>query len=168
MTESVILRPAGARKLGELRALLASAGLPAGDLTVAHLPLFRLATVRDDRLVGAVGLELAGAAALLRSLVVAPELRGSGLGQALVDAALELARERDVAEVWLLTTTADRFFEKLGWRRVERSSAPAGIRATAEFASICPASSICMVRSLRARDVQGGSGMGEKPREVPV
>jgi len=157
VTESAILRPAGARQLGELCALLASAGLPAGDLSVEHLPLFRLATVREDRLVGAVGLELAGAAALLRSLAVAPELRGGGLGQALVDAALELAKERGVAEVWLLTTTADRFFERLGWRRVERASAPAGIRATAEFASICPASSVCMVR-----DLQGSR------REVPA
>lgn len=154
--------------LGALRALLESAGLPAADLTTAHLETFRVAEDGEGRLVGAVGLELAGTAALLRSLVVAPERRGSGLGHELVDAALELARERGVTEVWLLTTTADRFFDGLGWRRVERASAPAGIRATAEFASLCPASSVCRVRSLRAQDVQGASESRGKAREVPA
>jgi amino-acid N-acetyltransferase len=150
-------RAARPRDLGLLRALLESAELPAADLTTAHLSTFRVVEDGDGRIVGGVGLELAGRAALLRSLVVAPELRGTGLGHALVDSALELARERGVAELWLLTTTADRFFERRGWRRVERASAPAGIRATAEFASICPASCVCMVR-----DLQGSR------REVPA
>lgn len=132
-----------------MRELLESAELPAGDLTRDHLRTFRVAEGREGRLLGAVGLELAGGAALLRSLVVAPGERGTGLGHALVGAALEMARERGVAEVWLLTTTADRFFERLGWRRAERSSAPEGIRATAEFSTICPASSVCMVRELQ-------------------
>ena len=140
-----------------MRELLESAELPAGDLTRDHLRAFRVAEGREGQLLGSVGLELAGESALLRSLVVAPGERGTGLGHALVGAALEMARERGVAEVWLLTTTADRFFERLGWRRVERAAAPAGIRATAEFSTICPASSVCMVR-----DLQGSR------REVPA
>lgn len=157
MTETGKLRAARAHDLAAMRALLESAGLPAGDLTAAHLQSFRVAAGGDGRLAGGVGLEIVDGAALLRSLVVDPARRGTGLGHALVDSALELARERGVAGVWLLTTTADRFFERLGWRRVERESAPAGIRATAEFASICPASSVCMVR-----DLQGSC------REVPA
>lgn len=140
-----------------MRALLESAGLPAGDLTAAHLESFRVAGGGDGRLAGGVGLEIVGGAALLRSLVVDPGQRGTGLGLALVESALELAREHGVAEVWLLTTTADRFFERLGWRRAERATAPAGIRATAEFSTICPSSSVCMVR-----DLQGSR------REVPA
>lgn len=140
-----------------MRALLESAGLPAGDLTAAHLGSFRVAGGGDGRLAGGVGLEIVGGAALLRSLVVDPGQRGTGLGHALVESALELAREHGVAEVWLLTTTADRFFERLGWRRAERATAPAGIRATAEFSTICPSSSVCMVR-----DLQGSR------REVPA
>lgn len=157
MTERVTLRAARPSELGAMRSLLEAAELPAGDLTAGHLEAFRVAVVPVGHLVGGVGLELAGDAALLRSLVVAPQARGTGLGHALVDAALELARERGVSEVWLLTTTAERFFERLGWRRAERASAPAGIRATAEFSALCPASSVCMVR-----DLQGSR------REVPV
>lgn len=156
------IRAARPEDLGELLRQLEAAGLPASDLSAAHIATFRVVPDGAGRLVGGVGLELAGEAALLRSLVVAPEQRGTGLGHALVEAALELAGERGVSEVWLLTTTADRFFEGLGWQRAERESAPAGIRATAEFSSICPASSVCMVRSLRARGVQ------EEAREVPV
>jgi amino-acid N-acetyltransferase len=157
VTKETKSRAARPPDLAALRALLESAELPEADLTTAHLGAFHVAEDGQGRLVGGVGLELAGDAALLRSLVVAPERRGTGLGHALVEAALGLADERGVAEVWLLTTTADRFFERLGWRRVERASAPAGIRATAEFASICPASSVCMVR-----DLQGSR------REVPA
>lgn len=150
-------RAARAQDLAAMRALLDSAGLPTQDLTSAHLETFRVAGDRDGRLAGGVGLEIVDEVALLRSLVVDPARRGTGLGHALVEAALELARERGVAEVWLLTTTADRFFERLGWRRVERAVAPAGIRATAEFSTICPSSCVCMVR-----DLQGSR------REVPA
>jgi amino-acid N-acetyltransferase len=151
------IRAARAGDTGEFRRLLEAAGLPASDLTAALLERFLLAEDERGGLVGGVGLELAGEAALLRSLVVDPAQRGTGLGHALVESALELARARGVVEVWLLTTTADRFFERLGWRRVERASAPVGIRATAEFSTICPASSVCMVR-----DLQGSR------REVPA
>lgn len=151
------IRAARPDDLSELLRLLEVAGLPASDLSASHIATFRVGPDGAGRLLGGVGLELAGQAALLRSLVVAPEARGTGLGHALVESALEMARERGVVEVWLLTTTADRFFERLGWRRVERATAPAGIRATAEFSTICPSSSVCMVR-----DLQGSR------REVPA
>lgn len=147
----------GPAAFAALVALLADSGLPVEDLDGLDPAQFRVALSRDGRVAGGVGLETIEKAALLRSLVVDPAQRGTGLGHALVESALELARERGVAEVWLLTTTADRFFERLGWRRVERSSAPAGIRATAEFSTLCPASSVCMVR-----DLQGSR------REVPA
>ena len=147
----------GREDFAALVALLTDSGLPVEDLNGLDVAQFRVALDRDGRLAGGVGLEIVEGAALLRSLVVDSGQRGTGLGHALVESALELARERGVAEVWLLTTTADRFFERLGWRRAARDSAPAGIRATAEFASICPASSVCMVR-----DLQGSR------REVPA
>ena len=48
-----------------------------------------------------------------------------------------LTAMRIFAEVWLLTTTADRFFEGLGWRRVDRSSAPAGMSPSRTRAVRC-------------------------------
>ncbi len=60
------------------RALISEAGLPTDDLERVRDELLVART--GDGLVGAVGGQFIGDAGLLRSLAVAPELRGSGLG----------------------------------------------------------------------------------------
>lgn len=136
--------------LAELEHRLALAGLPDADLHEPGRRFYRLDDGGDDggdpR--GWVGLELYGEDALLRSLVVPKERRGRGDGRLLVDAAIAEARGSGVARLWLLTTTAADFFARLGFTAVERSSAPSAIRATREFADICPASAVCMVLPL--------------------
>jgi amino-acid N-acetyltransferase len=128
-------------------ALLQSASLPTADLTEAHLEhfFFREAANTID---GLVGVELYGSDALLRSLVVAPGARSRGLGAALVQHAERHARHCGVSTLYLLTTTAQRFFERLGYRCVERHEAPASIQSTSQFASLCPASSAFMLKQL--------------------
>lgn len=97
-------------------------------------------------LAGCVALELHGRDALLRSLAVRPQRRAEGFGGRLVEAALRRARRRGVQRLWLLTTTADAYFAARGWRRVDRARAPARLRASSQFAGVCPASAVCMVR----------------------
>jgi len=128
-------------------ALLESARLPTGDLTAAHVEHFFFAGPADAP-TGLVGLEIFGDVALVRSLVVAPMHRGSGEGAALLRHAEDHARGRGVREVYLLTTTAEQFFAKHGYRQAPRDSAPAPIRSTREFADICPASSAFLTRRL--------------------
>ena len=128
-------------------ALLEAGELPTADLTAAHMQHF-FYSGSADRPKGLVGIEIHGADALLRSLVVAPELRASGLGSALVRRAESHARAQGARCMYLLTTTAERFFAGRGYARLDRSDAPAGIRATREFADICPASSAFMFKSL--------------------
>jgi amino-acid N-acetyltransferase len=131
--------------LAEAKALLEASGLPTSDLT----PEVRLLGERDgDRLVGVVGLEARGAVGLLRSLAVEPGRRGGGLGSELVTALENVAAGGGITELYLLTTTAEAFFARRGYQRVPREAAPAGIRGTAEFASICPASSAFMTKRL--------------------
>jgi amino-acid N-acetyltransferase len=88
------------------------------------------------------------AVALLRSLVVAPAHRDQGLGAALVRHAEAHARSRGARAVYLLTTTAETFFERQGYAAADRAQAPQAIRATREFADICPASSAFLVKLL--------------------
>ena len=128
-------------------ALLVSARLPTEDLTPAHCESFFF-TGPAEAPTGLVGLELLGDVALLRSLVVSPQRRGQGDGRALLNHAEAYARRLDVRALYLLTTTAEDFFARHGYRRAERESAPAAIRATREFAGICPASSAFMFRTL--------------------
>jgi len=98
----------------------------------------------DGRVVGCAALEFYGPDALLRSVAVDGALHGRGIGRGLVVAALDLARGRGVATVYLLTTTAEAFFHHLGFERVAREAVPAAVRASVEFTSACPASAAVM------------------------
>jgi amino-acid N-acetyltransferase len=71
-----------------------------------------------------------------------------GLGKDLVAAIEEHAREAGVRELYLLTTTAEAFFAGLGYLKVSREQAPAGIAGTEQFASLCPSSSCFMAKIL--------------------
>lgn len=137
----------GARRadLAAIRRLLDRESLPSVDLTEDALEHFLV--YRDEKgVAGAVGLERYGEVALLRSLVVASEHRGHGLGKRLVAAAEELAAKLNVHSIYLLTTTEVVFFESRGFRRIRREEAPLAIRSTGEFTSLCPASAVLMVK----------------------
>ncbi|WP_448206007.1 arsenic resistance N-acetyltransferase ArsN2 [Azospirillum sp. sgz302134] len=127
--------------------LLAAEGLPTDDLTAPGRRFWRVADERG--LLGYGGLEPYGADGLLRSVVVPPDRRGGGAGRAVVEAMGEEARRLGVERLWLLTTGAAGFFERLGFRRTERASAPPDIASGAQFAGLCPSSATCMRRDLR-------------------
>jgi amino-acid N-acetyltransferase len=99
---------------------------------------------KEGRIVGSAALEMYADGALLRSVAVADDLRGQGLGRELTDAAIELARGQHVPAVYLLTTTADQYFPKFGFERIPRADVPATVQASVEFQSACPASAIVM------------------------
>ena len=131
--------------LPEIRALLNASGLPGEDLTPAHLDSF---WVERDRagLVGSIGLEPRGRVALVRSLAVRADGRGQGLGAALLAHAESQAGALGVEMLYLLTTTAERFFAAHGYGVTPRETAPTAIQATSEFAGLCPSGSVCMVK----------------------
>lgn len=99
--------------------------------------------------VGAVGYERHGNDALLRSLVVAPARRGTGLGDTLVQQLAEVAAADGVGQFYLLTTTAEKFFAACGFRVIARDRVPPAIAATEEFRRLCPASAVCLARAVR-------------------
>ena len=100
------------------------------------------------QIVGAAGLELYADGALLRSVVVDASVQGRGLGQRLTEAALALACDRDMPTVFLLTTTADRFFPRFGFEP-DQSRRCARVRAAVGGVSV------------------GMSGLGYHPAEAP-
>ena len=85
---------------------------------------------------------------LLRSIVVLPALRASGVGRNLVPLLLRRAFDRGARRAWLLTTSAAPFFEKIGFARIPRDGAPRDIAATRQFAQLCPASAILLSRPI--------------------
>jgi amino-acid N-acetyltransferase len=136
------IRSARSADLPALLTLLAHSGLPTAGLA-EHLGT---ALVAEDGagLVGSAALEVYGAEALLRSVAVSPELRGTGLGQRLVTEALDHARQLGVTSVYLLTESAAGFFPRFGFRPIERAAIPAAVQQSVEFTSACPASAQAM------------------------
>lgn len=138
--------PASAEDLTAIRALLERSGLPTSDLESAR-PKF--AVIREEgRVVAAGALQPFGSSALLRSVVVTQDRRGSGLGQAMVDELERLAGADQITRLVLLTQTAVDFFARHGYRVIERSNAPEDMQESEEFRSLCPSSASCMAKTL--------------------
>jgi len=143
----VIIRPGVAVDFAIVEGRLRDAALPVEDLTPDHMNDFLVAVV-DARLAGMIGLEQFDKLGLLRSLVIDPAARRSGIGRQLVAALEAHALARGVTELWLLTIDAETYFLKLGYEIMERDLAPNVIRETDEFSSLCPGDAIVMKKSL--------------------
>ena len=124
--------------------LLAGAGLAHDDLRPDAMRL--LVARAGSRVIGAIGAEVRAPDALLRSLVVAPDCRGAGVGDALVRRLDADAAAWGVQRWWLLTTTAERFFRTRGFVPVARAAAPESIRLTGQFTGGICASAVCLMR----------------------
>ena len=139
------LKPARPAQFDAIAGLLSAAELPVEDLNVAMLDAFVVATEGE---VCVVGLDINESNALLRSLAVEQQHRSRGLGARLVDAIETEAQARGVTALYLLTTTATTFFERVGYTAHDRATVPPSIAATTEFSSLCPDTADCLWRDL--------------------
>lgn len=142
------LRPrrAVATDLNAILKLLDAAGLPHDGVESALNGCY----VCEDngRYLGVAGLEIYSGDGLLRSVAVAPAHRRRGVATALCVHVLDHARSAGCGAVYLLTLDAPGYFEKLGFETIGRDQAPPGIRASEEFAHLCPDSAVLMRRYL--------------------
>ena len=125
--------PALEQDLPRVVALLEAAGLPTAGVA-AKFPSAYAVVRAGTELVAAAGLESYGSVGLLRSVVVAEEWRGRGLG------ASPGGRLRPVVH----------YFRRLHFHDAARSQVPVELRAAPEFASICPVSAVCLKRDIAA------------------
>jgi amino-acid N-acetyltransferase len=123
--------------------LLQNARLPTKDLQAGADKRF-IGLFEGSKLIAAGGLERHGAYGLLRSLVVAEGHRRSGKGEYISKCLIGEARSLRLRELYLLTTTAEGFFQQIGFERVEREAVPVEIQQSAEFSELCPQSAIVM------------------------
>ena len=147
MTQPTI-RKAKATDLAAIEALLASSALPTAGVKES-LSGFLVAE-SDTQIVGVVGLERCGGYGLLRSTAVAPEWRGKHVARRLVEQIIARAEAQGVQSLYLLTTTAERYFPSFGFTVTTRESVPEPVRATEEFREACPASATVMQLPLSA------------------
>ena len=142
----MVIQSADARDLPAVRRLLETQQLPLDgiDEQVSTMVVAK----KGSEVVGAAAVELYADGALLRSVVVDPLVQGQGLGHRLSEAALRIARDRGTQTAFLLTTTAEKFFPKLGFEPIVRDDVPASVQASIEFQSACPASATVMRKRL--------------------
>ena len=138
------LRAAAADDLPAVEQLLAASGLPLDGVREAF-DTFVVAE-SDADLVGVAGLEVCCDNALLRSVAVRPEWRSHGVGRALVTRLIADAESRGLNALFLLTTSAERYFPSFGFHPIARQEVPEDIRATVEFREACCATATVMCR----------------------
>jgi len=129
--------------------LIADVGLSVQDLESEKLVHFIVARIADA-VVGTVGLEPVGEVALLRSLAVAVNYRKQAIASRLVAAIEKYARSHGVKALYLLTLDAADFFLKQSYQQIDRETAPAGVQATEEFRTLCPATAQCLCKRFQA------------------
>jgi N-acetylglutamate synthase-like GNAT family acetyltransferase len=105
------------RDLARVREMIADAGMitdgiewPAACYIMAYY---------GDEAIGVVGVEVKIDAALIRSVYVKASMRNREIGAALVAAARKAAHTRGARHLYLFSTDAGAFFERLGFVRVE-------------------------------------------------
>jgi amino-acid N-acetyltransferase len=134
--------------LGFVRTLLADNALPNSDVEDSGRIRFLIADDENGHPVACIGLEAYGSDALLRSLAVSQAMRGRGVGRALVIAVEDTARATGVRRLYLLTTTASDFFLQAGYDVINRVEAPDALQLSSQFSELCPASAVCMSKTL--------------------
>ena len=144
--EDIMIEPAGEADLSAILALLEQHGLPQAGLS-DHLATTLVAR-QGQAVVGSAALEIYDSAALLRSVAVDQARRGQGLGQRLTGAALDLARQHGVTQLYLLTETAGNFFPRFGFQPITRTEVAPAVQRSVEFTTACPASALAMRASL--------------------
>ena len=126
-----------------------------------HLPAFRTGEFLDtfwvlqgeDRLVGCVGLEVYGEAALLRSVITAPELRGQRYGDVLVRRAFEGAEERGVKRLYLFTMDKAPFFVRHGFERCTMDDFEPAARQCSQYMILADHPEVAAILTAMRRDV---------------
>lgn len=132
--------------LESIKTLLLDNNLPIDDLDDEGIQLF-VARIGNS-IVGVIGLEKYGPIGLMRSLVVRDLNKNQKIGEKLIHHLLKISHRVEIQELYLLTTTAEKYFEKFDFKRIVRELVPDSIKNTKEFADICPESAVIMKKEL--------------------
>ena len=142
MIDDVTITPAKVEDIDAIKRLLAQTELPIAGVD-DHWKTFIVA--RDgNRIVACGGSEAYQFAALIRSIAVEPEYRKHGLGRRLVRQLLDRLASRGLREFYLLTTTAEEYFRKRGFKTIDRDEVHPQLLSSREFQDACPDSAVCM------------------------
>jgi amino-acid N-acetyltransferase len=129
----------------EVIQLLEQNDLPVSDIDGDKI-LFAL--LQDGQIVGTAGVEYFDDCALIRSISVKLDHRGTGLGKFIREQLEKNCIQHGIRCLYLLTTTAKDFFFKEGYDVIDRERVPGIIKNSSQFSSVCPSSAVVMKKIL--------------------
>jgi glycerol-1-phosphatase len=138
------VRGATGPDLPAIAQLLHDGGLPAGG---ARERVGRTVVAESDRnIIATASWEPAGDAALLRSVAVGTQRRGTGTGLMVTAAALRQISRAGIREVYLVATdaAAEAFFVRCGFRPIPRDELPSEVASSKQVARECPSTATVM------------------------
>ena len=138
----ITITPATAADLESIKALLVASDLPTAGVD-DHWKTFIVAK-DGETVVACGGAEAYQFAALIRSVAVEPVYRSHGLGRRIVRQLLDRLASRGLREFYLLTTTAEGYFKKRGFKTIDRDEVHPQLLSSREFADACPDTATCM------------------------
>jgi amino-acid N-acetyltransferase len=136
------IRAALPNDFATVAALLGEVDLPFDDISPTLVGFF--VAERGTSILGTIGVERYGDAALVRSVAVHTDARGTGLGGALVERAINAARTDGIRDLYLLTTTAADWAPRFGFTRIPRDHVNEAVRQSPQFLGGTCASAIAM------------------------
>ena len=142
------IREARPADLPAVAELLANAGLVPIEDSAQFGSQYAVAQSANGTIVGVAGYERYGSDILLRSVAVSPEHRSAGIGSKLASDRLANAKAKGCTAAYLLTDSAQQYWERRGFVRIDRSAAPEAITHTREWRHACPAAATAMFRGL--------------------
>ena len=128
--ESNILR-ATKDDIPAITMLLKETNLPPDDLE-RWIDNFLVLTI-EGKIEGCIGLEQWDSVGLLRSFVVSENYRSRGLGIRLYTKLIALAKKMNLSSIILLAMAASDFFEKNGFKFINRNETPKSVNNSVQF-----------------------------------
>lgn len=139
---NLTLKRASDKDLYKAEDILKQNDLMYEDIRSNNIELFF--AYKNNIFTGIIGLERFNNLGFLRSLVILEEYRKKGCGREICIGLLNYAKSKGIKEVYLLTTTAKNFFEKINFNLVKPEKIPKAIKNTGQFSYFCPDSAACL------------------------
>jgi amino-acid N-acetyltransferase len=127
--------------VADIKKLLQENDLPISDIS-SDMEFYIEIENKQISVVG--GLEIIGDFVIIRSIAVAHNYKGKGLGTKMTHHLIDTAKKKKYDIVYLLTMTAENYFPKFGFTEINRESAPEAIKNSSQFTTVCPDSAVLM------------------------
>jgi amino-acid N-acetyltransferase len=102
----------------------------------------------DGQPIGTGGLEIFDDCGLLRSVTVISEKQNAGYGSFIIQQLERFAFDSGISCMYLLTNTAEKFFDRKGYCKISRENVPDTIKRTSEYSELCPSTAVVMNKVL--------------------